>query len=140
MKPIKEIYPPSSVFGDDYFYISSDYGPMLESMGYEIMLKVDDEDYQGDSRILFKNGNARGILIFGWGSCSGCDALQACESYEEVEELRDNLHRSIKWFDSAEDCLNHMETHDWELQFSWHCDEMKEFLTKAKKMLKEEIK
>ena len=65
-----------------------DYRPMIDSFGYEILLQVDDKDYQGDSRLLFRDVSRYGILIFGWGSCSGCDSLQACESLEDVEKLR----------------------------------------------------
>ena len=63
MRPITEVYSDESYFGD--------YQPLLESFEYDILLQIDDNDYQGDSRLLFKDGDRFGILTFGWGSCSG---------------------------------------------------------------------
>lgn len=57
------------------------------------------DDYQGDSIYLIEKDGRLGILTFGWGSCSGCDALEACESQEELDRLQDDLERGIKWFE-----------------------------------------
>ena len=135
MKPIKEVYPPSKT---QEFFEVYDYNPLLKSMGYEILLKVDDEDYQGDSRLILKNQSSYGILIFGWGSCSGCDALQGCKNYQDVEDLRNELNQSIKWLDSASECIKYIKAHDWKMDFSWHSKEMNEFLKKAEKLLEKE--
>ncbi len=136
MKPIGEVYAEHAKdYSDGSFYGPSDYMPMLESMGHEILLKVDDRDYQGDSRIVFKDGERYGIWIFGWGSCSGCDALQGCESMDEVDELRTRLCDQVKWFDSKEECLKYVNTHDWEGDYSWHQEETREFVSEAKKIL-----
>ena len=128
MKTIQEVYP-------DYFRspydAPCDYYPLLASLGHEILLQVDDQDYQGDSRLLLRDGNRYGILIF----CSGCDSLQACESYDEVAALRDRLAGDIKWFDDAAGCLEYVNTHNWEGDFSYNAKEMHEFLAKAKEML-----
>ena len=133
MKPLTEVYKKSE-FSSQEFY-ESDYGPLLESMGWTILLKVDDKDYQGDSRVLFRDGNRYGFLIFGWGSCSGCDALQACDTFEEAEQLRNRLVHDTEWYDSKENCLRRINTKDWELDHSWHAEETKEFITKAKALL-----
>ena len=133
MKPLAEVYKKSE-FSSNEFY-ESDYGPLLESMGWTILLKVDDKDYQGDSRILFRDGNRYGFLIFGWGSCSGCDSLQACDTFEEAEQLRNRLVHDTEWYDSKENCLRRINTKDWELDYSWHAEETKEFIAKAKALL-----
>jgi len=133
MKPLAEVYKKSE-FSSKEFY-ESDYGPLLESMGWTILLKVDDKDYQGDSRILFRDGNRYGFLIFGWGSCSGCDSLQACDTFEEAEQLRNRLVHDTEWYDSKENCLRRINTKDWELDYSWHAEETKEFIAKAKALL-----
>ncbi len=135
-KPIKEIYPVSDSEYSSGWY---DYEPLLQSFGYNILLKVDDHNYQGDSRLLFQNDSKYGILIFGRGSCSGCDALQTCSSYNDLENLRESLWRSIQWFDSPEECLNYFENHDWEGDYSWHCSEMGKFISEAKTILKFKI-
>jgi hypothetical protein len=108
MKTAKDLYQNP---GDVYFF-PSDYQPMLAEFG-EILVQVDDDGYQGDSRVLYRDGLRFGYLCFGWGSCSGCDALQACDTVQEVQELMDELRDSIKWFDSAADAMQWIETHDW---------------------------
>lgn len=137
-KDIREVYPDAQ---DKYgFCAPANYDPLLESFGYEILLQVDDKDYQGDSRVLYRDGTRYGLLIFGWGSCSGCDALQACGSYEEIEELRKELHDGIRWFDSAEEALKYFEEHDWEGDFYWNDDETKRFINEGIALLRKEVK
>ena len=41
-----------------------DYQPMLEEFG-EILVQVDEDDYQGDSYLLYKKDNQYGFLVFG---------------------------------------------------------------------------
>lgn len=99
LAPVREVYPGRE---DELgFDPVRDYGPLLESLGYEIVLRADDADPRGssgDSRVLYRaDANRYGVLIFGWGSCAGCDALQACRSYEEIEELRRSLLEQIIW-------------------------------------------
>jgi len=133
MKAIKDAYPDlEEEFG---WGGPGDYGPLLESFEYEILLQVDDGDYQGDSRLLLRDGNRYGLLVFGWGSCSGCDALQACSSIKDIEELRDGLHGDIIWKDSREEMLEFVKNRDWEAQYSWHAEETKEFVEKALDLL-----
>lgn len=120
---------------DDSYFEVADYNLLLESFGYENILQVDDDDYQGDSRVLFRDGFRFGYLNFGWGSCSGCDSLQACSSYEELEDLQGELHDSIKWYETAKEALNFFENHDWKGDYGWHHKEQKEFINKAKKVL-----
>jgi hypothetical protein len=107
----------------------ADYDPIIESFG-EVLIKVDDDDYQGDSRVLLKDGDKYGVLIFGFGSCSGCDRLQACSNYNEIDELIQDMHNDIHWFNSLDECKKWAEERDWELQHSWHCKETKDFVNK----------
>lgn len=114
--PIKEVYPGWDEAGDfEYAWGVPDrtYGPLLESTGFEILVQEDEDDYQGDSVVLFAHGEYRGILIFGWGSCSGCDALKGCFSYKDIEELREKLCNDIRWFKTSGKFLEYLENHDW---------------------------
>lgn len=139
MKPINEVYPEHAAdeARGESFYGPADYGPLLESMEYEILLQKDDSDYQGDSRLLLRDGDRYGVLVFGWGSCSGCDALQACDSMKDIEALRTSLANSITWFDSKAACRGYFETHDWSGDFSYGSDETKQFITEGKQLLAE---
>jgi len=127
MKPLKDVYPTIDDEAPSFY----DYSPLLTSFGYEIFLKVDDTDYQGDSRLLFKDGERIGLLIFGWGSCSGCDALQACGSFNEVEVLRAQLHEQIKWFESKAEARNYFLTHDWAGDYHGESEETVQFIAQA---------
>lgn len=133
MQPIREVYPCLAEDEEKYgrFYGPGDYGALINSMGFETLLQVDDSDYQGDSRLILRDGNRYGMLIFGWGSCSGCDALQACESFKEIEELRESLFNSILWYDSKEELHAFIRDRDWDLQYSWHEQETKDFVEQA---------
>ena len=121
---------------ESYFSAPGDYSPMLESFG-SIVLKVDDDDYQGDSRVLYRAGYKIGYLQFGWGSCSGCDALQGCDSYAEIDSLMDGLQAAIIWFDSAQLALEYFNTHDWKGDYSYHTDGQEEFIRLAKELLEQ---
>jgi hypothetical protein len=131
MKAIRDIYPEE----DGEFSEVCNYDVMIESFGYENILQVDDDDYQGDSRVIFRDGIRFGYLNFGWGSCSGCDSLQACSSYEELENLQRELHKSIKWYETVKDALYFFKNHDWEGDYAWSRAEQKEFIKKAKEVL-----
>ena len=139
MKPINEVYPEEAKEEQEHGYFRyggpCDYTPMLESIGFEIILQVDDEDCEGDSRLIFRDGERYGILIFGWGSCSGCDSLQSCTTMKEVAELRDSLFYDIKWFSSKKECLVYFENHDWEGDFSWFNDKTRLFIKDGKAIL-----
>jgi len=131
----KQLYPDQGQ--EEPFYGPGDYQPIVNSFG-EIALQVDDDDYQGDSRILYKRGDDFGLLIFGWGSCSGCDALQACNTFKEIGELIEGLERDIIWKSKA-DMLVFFKTRDWEGQFSWG-EETKQFVEKVIALLEEPTK
>ena len=132
MKPIREVYPDR----EDGDYGPVDYQPMLDSFGHDILLQVDDRDYQGDSRLILRDGQRIGYLNFGWGSCSGCDALQATETYAGLDELRSKIYSGTQWFSGPFEALNFFETHDWEADYSWHEDEQKQFISAAKELLR----
>jgi hypothetical protein len=106
------------------------YQPMVDSFG-NVLIQVDDDDYQGDTRVLYEKGGKYGLLIFGWGSCSGCDRLQDCDSVEELQELIDDTEASIKWFDDLDEFQKWVMDRDWETQYSWHADGTKEFISRA---------
>ena len=112
------------------------YQPIINYFG-EVLVQVDDGGYQGDSRVLLRDNEKYGILIFGWGSCSGCDALQACRSYQDIDELIGKLANKMKWFDTAEECLRYVENKDWEREWHWHVGNTKHFVEEVKEYLKE---
>ena len=103
MSRARALYPDCTRIYTDrtYFEAPDDYTPLLNSFG-TVLIRVDDDDYEGDSRILLHKDGRYGFLIFGWGSCSGCDALQDCDSYDDLDALIDQLENEIHWFDSID--------------------------------------
>lgn len=94
------------------------YRELVESTGVAILVEDSDDDYQGDTRMLVKRGRQYGILTFGWGSCSGCDALEAAENnVEDLTELRQELYDGIHWERGPRAMLNYVEAKDWSLDY-----------------------
>jgi len=111
---------PNAVDGT-YFETIYDYEPIVKSFG-DVLVQVDDEDYSGDTRVLLHKDGRYGFLNFGWGSCSGCDGLQACSSYEEIDELIEELENDIKWFDTLIEATAYI-INDQERQGSYYYHE-----------------
>lgn len=86
------------------------YRDVVETFG-EVLIEEVYGDYSGDSLFLIRESSEYeryGVLTFGWGSCSGCDALESCSSQEEVNNLQDDLERGIKWFYSISDVKEYL--------------------------------
>jgi hypothetical protein len=118
--------------GEYGLFSISDYTPIIKSFG-EVLIQVDDDDHEGDTRILYKSKDKYSYLIFGWGSCSGCDALQNCSTFEEIDELIERLRNNIKWFDTLEELQDYFRNKDWELEYSYYEEKTKEFIEKVLK-------
>lgn len=91
MKDLAEIYKGQTS------YFSGGYHTLIESTGVEIVDAESDNDYSGDTYMLVKEGERYGWLVFGWGSCSGCDAFAACETLSDLDNLRQQLYANIEW-------------------------------------------
>jgi hypothetical protein len=95
--------------------------------------------YQGDIVLLYEKDGKFGYLIFGYGSCSGCDSLEACSSFEGIAELYERLEGSVQWWDSAKEALDYFEQKDWSTDYGWHEDGFKEFVEKCQEILRSRI-
>jgi len=125
--------------GEEPFYGPCNYEKIIDAWGYKELVNVSSEDYQGDTHVILHDTDTDkyGYLTFGWGSCSGCDALQACETWKEIKDLADGLHDAIMWKDSARELLDYFENKDWETEYMWHEEEFKSFLDQSKASLNE---
>jgi hypothetical protein len=128
-----EIYPDCVDKNGNYHEVGG-YGAMIEEFG-KVLVRVDDDDYQGDTRVLYENNGQYGYLKFGWGSCSGCDALYGCCSVQELDELIKEICQKIMWFDSRQAAIDFFENHDWKGDYD-RGEEQKEFVEKSIKLLK----
>lgn len=121
----------------DYNWFSPpSYYALSGALGHEKLLECSTCGYQGDTWLLVQDKSGRiGYLTFGWGSCSGCDALQACTNWEDVANLYNDLEASIQWFPDKAAALKYFSEKDWSLDWSWHTDYFKRFLDRAKEVL-----
>ena len=126
MSRAKEIFPES----EEGFSFVHDYEPIIRIFG-EIVLKVSTKDYQGDSWVILRKNADFGWLRWGWGSCSGCDSLQACSTFEDVDDLIDDLERGILWFGSLDELKSYFREKDWEVEFCSDVNVRDDFIAKA---------
>lgn len=111
----------------DYFYGPADYTPIINSFG-KALARVDDDDWSGDTRVLLVQDGRYGVLNFGWGSCSGCDALQGCQSYEDVDEVIDALRAGIRWFDTLEEAQAYVaDDENRQYDYGYHEENWQQF-------------
>lgn len=114
------------------------YHQIAEKLSDEVVLYVSDDDYQGSTYALIRSGDRYGYLQFGWGSCSGCDAAEAAESYSDWKSLFESLRDGVRWFDSLTGFLSWASEHDWKGEWSWH-DGARSFLREVNKKYGTEI-
>lgn len=111
------------------------YTDLIDSMEVEVLAEVDEDKYQGSSWLIVKDGERYGYMSYGWGSCSGCDALAACADAQDATDLRDELWNGIRWENSAAELLTYFVETDWELKWEYHASEFQAFLVAAKNVL-----
>lgn len=98
---------------NDPLYWRGGYQPIIEHFG-RVLFQVEEDNYSGDSLVLLgDDGEGYGYLQFGWGSCSGCDSLQACATYQQIGELIEDLRSRVQRM-SREAVVRFLKEHDWE--------------------------
>ena len=127
----KELYPDCAGSDEECFGSPGNYGPIIRALGGEPIICVEEGMYQGDTYVLYRyNKDDYGFLNFGWGSCSVCDALQACESYADIGKVIQTLESQIKR-DTREELLKFFKSHDWAGDYGWCNPEKKRFVATA---------
>jgi hypothetical protein len=116
-------------FDINNYWCQNSYHDLIESFEHEVLVEYKEQDYQGDYLFLLRDGDRYGFLTFGFGSCSGCDALQGCDSKDEMIALRDNMYRSIRWEDSANAMVCYLLSKEYETE--WYRDEFVPFRAQA---------
>lgn len=106
--------------GGSWFSYYGGYVRLFETFG-ELEARWDERGYQGSSIYIVRckkpNVEAWGVVEFGWGSCSGCDSMQACDSPEEVMDLRNRMGENIIWFEDRDWLIQWARERDWEGTF-----------------------
>jgi len=131
----KSLYPQEE--GEYSYFSVYDYSPIINSFG-EVVLRKSIGDHHGDTYAIINKGGQLGYLAIGWGSCSGCDSLQACSDYDDVARLIGRIAAGIRW-GSAADLLNYFTTHDWEGDYIYHEEEFMQWKTEVVSLLAKEV-
>ena len=107
-----------------------DYEDIVKSWGFTVLDLTQCGSYQGDFVVLLADGDRRGFTQFGYGSCSGCDVLEAVapwgdgpdDDWSAVENLRRDMADGIRWYDSPGDLASYLlaldEGNEWWLHDS----------------------
>lgn len=117
---------------------------VYEQPGYREMLKAEEVEilawetfgeYQGDYAVVVKRNELLGFLVIGYGSCSGCDALEGCETQEEYDALMLSVLSNISW--GGPDFIrskitNLIEDNDWYRYESGFVDSIAKLLKAVK--------
>lgn len=75
-------------------------------------------EYQGDNvAVVLSDNNEVGLLVSYFGSCSGCDPLQACDTADEVVAYYADQWRKIRWFSTLAELITYCDDDDRKLQF-----------------------
>lgn len=130
---VKELFPGCQEKESSYFSHPG-YHELVTHFG-TVVVSGDTGYYQGDSHYILTDGERYGYLSFGWGSCSGCDALQGCSNYEDLQSLFDSLERSVFWVNTLDEFKKWFLLKDWETEYSYREEGFKEFLMKASEEL-----
>lgn len=116
----------TNAYDDDYEYM-----PIVRLFGTPLVV-VSDADYQGDMRVLLRSDSAYGFVVIGFGSCSGCDALQACTTFEDVDRLIDQIELDIHWFNTLAEAQTYVALDSLRaLSFYYHSAKWTDFKQKV---------
>ena len=106
------------VIGVDAGYYQGDYFAAVIEPGY-----YDAAEYWEDDKI--------GLLVIGYGSCSGCDAWESADTANgRLEVLGKNVD-SIKWFDDLAAFKAYLAGDGAKLEWYGHEEEWAEFVAKV---------
>jgi hypothetical protein len=103
------------------------YEEIVDSWGYVVHAFETFGSYQGDHVALIEGEPGVGLIVFGYGSCSGCDELEAIAPYGEDEDWQPvidfaaRLREGVHWEPSRgalRDWVNARPENHW-----WSCDE-----------------
>lgn len=142
---VEELYKDDKYSGykSPCFDAPGDYDRMVADFG-EIILKTDEGYYQGDYLYILKRQVHKttefGFLVVGYGSCSGCDALQGCSSWEEVQELYDSMKNNVKWTTSKKKLLREIIPQDVRYVSWYEAKDQADFILKASAALTQQEK
>lgn len=126
-----------------------EYEEGLKKLGYKIIAFECFGDWQGDYFAVVEKDNKIGYVIIGYGSCSGCDSLMACnwpswisetndEDFQyadkQIRELFSDIEKSIRWGNPSELIRDLLRGNRWSNNIQWYKED-KGFKESRKKLV-----
>lgn len=113
---------------------------------YDMVVMESDNDYQGDTYGLIKDGGRWGYVVDGFGSCEGCDPWMGTRGYlweneptedvsAELNLMVERLDNSIRWFDSLDELWQYLNSDDIGLEWYGWADGFGNFKEKVKEIM-----
>lgn len=97
---------------DNYEHVS--YSDIVSKFG-DIVASESFGDWQGEHIFILrkkkrKNSKPKiGYLVQSYGSCSGCDVLEACSSYKDLDGLINSMEQGIEWYKTKKELLARLD-------------------------------
>lgn len=116
---LDKMFPPEDQRGE-FWYPShqvdgeyQNYGSLAALLFPKVRWFFDEQEgsYQGDWFMIGRNEDTFYFFSMGYGSCSGCDWLQGCDTREEMEKLLEDILATPTF--SKENILKHVKKFDW---------------------------
>ena len=110
------------------------YEGLIEATGCEIIDSLKMGSYQGDLLIVVSKNYKFGVLSTGYGSCSGCDSLQACNNHNDRAKLAKKLYGKIMWKEPTE-IIDYLQDKDWETEYYGKQKGLPKFIEEVKEQI-----
>lgn len=100
-----------------------DYLDLFTGRGLTVLLSSQFGSWQGDYAVVVSNPEGQfAMTVFGYGSCSGCDALEGAETWEDIEVMADSFSSNLTWFNSPQEVYEAAAAAEAEeaAKYSWY--------------------
>ena len=112
----------------------SSYDDIVKTWGFEIINTAMIGDYTGDFVAVLYTQGMYGLLVHGYGSCSGCDELLGCETEQDVVELSCYLRNTIRPYPDFESLKRDSLKKDGRFWYMYDKD-FEEFLNETESLI-----
>ena len=112
----------------------SSYDDIVKTWGFEIINTAMIGDYTGDFVAVLYTQGMYGLLVHGYGSCSGCDELLFCETEQDVAELSCYLRNTIRPYPDFESLKRDSLKKDGRFWYMYDKD-FEEFLNETESLI-----
>lgn len=105
-----------------------EYIALIKDAGLDVIDYLAMGGYQGDLIVIVKKADKFGMIVTGYGSCSGCDVLQACyNNKKKLKQLQKELCDKVIWKDITP-FITYLKKKDWRSEYYYGEQELPPFI------------